>query len=172
MSMPEPTRYYGKYRGTVANNVDPLRQGRLQVQVPDVFGDAPLSTWAMPCFPVAGPQMGQYVIPLVGAGVWVEFEQGDKNYPIWTGCWYGSSAEVPAVALTGSPTAPNMVLQTQGQRTIVLSDLPGDGITLRTATGAMLVINDSGILITNGQGASISLNGNTVTVNQGALVVS
>src|SRR5256886_4952714 len=97
----------------------------------------------------------------------------DKNYPIWTGCWYGSSSEVPTLALGGRPDSPNILLQTTGQHTVLLSDLPGGpGITLRTASGAMLVINDSGILITNGQGASISLNGNTVTVNQGALVVT
>jgi uncharacterized protein involved in type VI secretion and phage assembly len=170
--MPEPTRYLGKYRGTVVANNDPEQRGRLMAQVPDVLGDTP-STWAMPCFPVAGPQMGQYVIPTVGAGVWVEFEQGDINYPVWTGCWYGSAAEVPSIALAGQPDSPNMVLQTRGQRMVVLSDLPnGPGITLRTPSGAMLVINDTGILITNGRGASISLTGNTVTVNQGALVVT
>ncbi|KWX02081.1 baseplate assembly protein [Carbonactinospora thermoautotrophica] len=169
---PEPVRYLGKYRGTVVNNVDPMRLGRIQVQVPDVLGDTP-SSWAMPCLPVAGPGMGQYVVPPVGAGVWVEFEQGDPSYPIWTGCWYGTASEVPPIALGGPPNSPNIVLQTQGQRTVVLSDLPGGpGITLQTASGAAIVINDAGIFITNGQGASISLVGNTVTVNQGALVVT
>ena len=170
--MPDPTRYLGKYRGTVVNNTDPMRMGRLQAQVPDVLGDTP-SSWAMPCLPVAGPQMGQYVVPPVGAGVWIEFEQGDQNYPIWTGCWYGSASEVPPLALGGRPDAPNILLQTTGQHTVLLSDVPGGaGITLRTATGATLVINDAGILISNGQGASISLNGGTVNVNQGALTVT
>ena len=137
----------------------------------DVYGTTP-STFALPCLPVAGPQMGQYVVPPVGAGVWIEFEQGDKDFPIWSGCWYGSEAEVPPVAHTGSPASPNMVLQTQGQHSIVLSDLPGLGITLRIASGAMIVINDSGIVISNGQGASISLVGPTVTINQGALAVT
>jgi uncharacterized protein involved in type VI secretion and phage assembly len=166
--MTEPTRYLGKYRGSVVANVDPMGIGRIQAQVPDVLGSTP-STWAMPCLPVAGPQMGHYVVPPVGAGVWVEFEQGDKNYPIWSGCWYGSRAEVPAPAM---PQPQTMVLQTQGQQTIVLSDQPGVGITLRTASGAMLVINDSGIVISNGQGASISLTGATVAINQGALAIT
>jgi uncharacterized protein involved in type VI secretion and phage assembly len=170
--MPEPSRYVGKYRGTVANNVDPMQMGRIQARVPDVLGDA-MSSWAMPCFPLAGPQMGHYVVPPVGAGVWVEFEQGDPSYPVWTGCWYGSASEVPPIALTGPPGQHNIVMQTQGQHSVVLSDLPGNsGITLRTATGASIVINDNGILITNGQGASISLVGPTVTVNQGALAVT
>lgn len=88
-------RFYGKFRGTVVNNVDPMQMGRLQVIVPDVGGLIP-GTWAMPCFPIAGKQMGAYFIPQIGSGVWVEFEQGDSDYPIWTGCYYGSAAEVPA----------------------------------------------------------------------------
>jgi uncharacterized protein involved in type VI secretion and phage assembly len=170
--MPEPNRYLGKYRGTVVDNVDPMRMGRIQARVPDVLGDA-TSTWAMPCLPLAGPKMGHYVVPPVGAGVWMEFEQGDVSYPIWVGCWYGSADELPSDALTGPPNDSNIVLQTQAQHVIVLSDLPGDGgITLRTATGAAIVINDSGITISNGQGASISLSGPTVTINQGALAIT
>jgi uncharacterized protein involved in type VI secretion and phage assembly len=170
--MAEPTRYLGKYRGTVVNNLDPMRMGRIQAQVPDVLGDIPC-TWAMPCLPLAGPQLGVSVVPPVGAGVWLEFEQGDVSFPIWVGCWYGSSAEVPALAQTGPPGQPNVVVQTQGQQAVVLSDLPGNaGITLKAATGASIVINDSGILISNGKGATISLVGATVTVNQGALSIT
>jgi uncharacterized protein involved in type VI secretion and phage assembly len=170
--MAGPDKYFGKYRGTVVQNVDPMQMGRIQAQVPDVRGEMP-SSWAMPALPLAGPQMGHYAIPLVGAGVWIEFEQGDKDYPIWTGCWWGSAAEVPALALAGVPAEPNILLQTQGQQTIVLSDLPGGpGIMLQTVSGAMLVINDTGILISNGQGATISLVGPTVTVNEGALTVT
>lgn len=170
--MAGPDKYFGKYRGTVVQNVDPMQMGRIQAQVPDVLGEMP-SSWAMPALPLAGPQMGHYAIPLVGAGVWIEFEQGDKDYPIWTGCWWGSAAEVPALALAGVPAEPNILLQTQGQQTIVLSDLPGGpGIMLQTVSGAMLVINDTGILISNGQGATISLVGATVTVNEGALTVT
>ena len=170
--MPDPGKYYGKYRGTVLTTLDPLQIGRLQAQVPDVYGDTP-STWAMPSFPVAGTGMGHFALPAVGAGVWVEFEQGDLNYPIWTGCWYGSSSELPTAAKTGLPASPNMVLQTIGQHTVILSDTPGgEGITLKTATGASLVINDLGITISTGQGATIALTGSTVTINQGALVVT
>lgn len=170
--MPEAGKHYGKYRGTVVNNIDPQQMGRIQVQVPDVLGDV-TSSWAMPCVPLAGTQMGQYVVPLIGSGVWVEFEQGDPSYPIWTGCWWGSAAEVPALALSGPPATPNIVLQTNGQHTMVMSDLPGGpGITLKTPSGASLIISDQGILLNNGKGASITLVGNTVTVNQGALVVT
>lgn len=170
--MPDPTKYYGKYRGTVVTNADPLQMGRIQAQVPDVLGEA-TSSWAMPAVPLAGPQVGQYVIPPVGAGIWVEFEQGNKSFPIWTGCWWGQSAEVPPAALEGSPQTPNIVLQTQGGHVFVMSDIPGGpGITLKTPDGASIVINDTGIMLSNGKGASISLTGNTVTINDGALAVS
>ena len=170
--MSDGQKYYGKYRGMVLNNVDPMQIGRLLVQVPDVAGLIP-SSWAMPCFPISGKQMGAYMIPQIGAGVWVEFEQGDPDYPIWSGCWYGSAAEVPALALAGNPASPNIVLQTTLQNTIVVSDLPGPtgGIMLKSTTGATIIVNDTGIYIQNGKGASLVMVGPSVTINNGALVV-
>jgi uncharacterized protein involved in type VI secretion and phage assembly len=170
--MNDGQKYYGKYRGMVLNNVDPMQIGRLLVQVPDVAGLIP-STWAMPCFPISGKQMGGYMIPQIGAGVWVEFEQGNPDYPIWSGCWYGSAAEVPALALAGNPASPNIVFQSGLQNTLVISDLPGPtgGIMLKSTTGATLIVNDTGIYISNGKGAMITMVGPSVTINNGALVV-
>ena len=79
-----------------------MQQGRIQVQVPDVTGLLPAS-WAMPCVPIAGMQSGMVALPVPGSGVWVEFEQGDPDHPIWTGCFWGSAAEVPALALATPP---------------------------------------------------------------------
>ncbi|MGD1992206.1 MAG: phage baseplate assembly protein V [Anaerolineae bacterium] len=165
--------YYGKYRGMVINNVDPLQIGRLLVQVPDVLG-LNVSSWAMPCVPFTGPQAGTYVVPPVGAGVWVEFEGGDPDHPIWVGGFWGSVAEVPTLALAGVPASPNIVLQTTGQNTIVVSDLPGPtgGIMLKSPGGAMIIVNDTGIYIENGRGASIRLVGPTTDVNNGALTIT
>ena len=117
--------------------------------------------------------MGAYFIPQVGSGVWVEFEQGDSDYPIWTGCYYGIAAEVPALALAGNPASPSIVLQTALQNAVVISDLPGPtgGIMLKSATGATIIVNDTGIYIQNGKGASLIMTGPTVTINNGALVV-
>lgn len=164
--------YYGKYRATVVNNVDPLFTGRIQVTVPDVSGLA-LSSWAMPCFPVAGPQTGALGVPPIGAGVWVEFERGDPDYPIWSGCYYGSAAEVPALHQLTPPGVSAMTLQTVFQNGLTVSDLPGPtgGIVLKSAAGASIIVNDTGIYIQNGRGAAITLIGPTVTVNNGALTV-
>jgi uncharacterized protein involved in type VI secretion and phage assembly len=165
-------KFYGKYRGTVINNIDPMQIGRIQAIVPDVSTVIPTS-WAMPCLPIAGKQMGVYMVPQIGAGVWIEFEQGDPDYPIWTGGYWGSAAEVPALAFTGNPVSPSIVLQTGLQNAIVISDLPGPtgGIMLRSITGATLIVNDTGIYIQNGKGASIIMTGPTVNINTGALTV-
>jgi hypothetical protein len=171
-------RFYGKYRGTVLNNIDPEMRGRLLVQVPDVLGVLP-STWAEACVPLSGPPgppMGTYFVPPVGAAVWVEFERGDPNRPIFTGCRFAGTADVPALAKAGLPVSPNIVLQTLGQHTLMVSDMPPTpatgGIVLKSATGAMVVVNDSGIYISNGKGAMITLIGPTVMINNGALAIT
>jgi uncharacterized protein involved in type VI secretion and phage assembly len=169
--MPDINRYFGKYRGTVANNIDPMQQGRIQVSVPDVTGLVPTS-WALPCLPYAGIQAGLFVVPEIGQTVWVEFEQGNSDYPIWSGCFWGSVADVPALALA-APGVPQLTIQTPLQNTLVVSDVPGPtgGILLKASTGALISISDAGIIISNGQGATIALTGPTVTINEGALAV-
>lgn len=171
--MSDARRYFGKYRGTVVQNVDPEQRGRIQAMVPDVSGLIP-STWAMPCVPIAGKQSGSYFVPQIGAGVWIEFEQGDPDFPVWTGSFWGSAAEVPALGLAGNPASPSVVLQSGLQNVVAISDLPGPtgGIMLKSTTGAMILVNDLGITISNGKGATIVLAGPTVTINNGALVVT
>jgi uncharacterized protein involved in type VI secretion and phage assembly len=166
-------KFYGKYRGMVISNIDPMQIGRLLVQVPDVTGLAP-SSWAMPCFPFSGKQMGAWALPQIGTGVWVEFEQGNADHPIWSGCWFGSPAEVPALALAAPPGISNVVLQTTLQNTLMISDVPGPtgGILLKTTTGALISVSDVGITISNGKGAMIVMAGPTVTINSGALIVT
>jgi len=165
-------QYYGKYRGTVINNVDPMMIGRLMVMVPDVTNVIP-STWAMPCLPFAGIQNGFFAVPTIGSGVWIEYEQGDPDYPIWTGCFFGTAAEPPALAMATPPGLQSVVIQTIGQNTLMLSDMPGPtgGILLKAQSGALISVSDTGIIISNGQGATILMNGPSVMVNEGALEV-
>ena len=92
-------RYFGKYRGKVEYNLDPQQLGRVQVSCPAVLGEGSLS-WAMPCAPYGGAGVGFFAIPPTGANVWVEFEGGDPDYPIYSGCFWGLG-EVPA-----SPAVP------------------------------------------------------------------
>jgi uncharacterized protein involved in type VI secretion and phage assembly len=168
-------RFYGKYRGTVFDNEDPKMLGRLQALVPDVLGQTP-SSWALPCLPMAGTgtPMGVFCVPPIDTGVWIEFEHGDLDWPIWSGCWFTEGAP-PTLTLASPPPISQMVIQTQGGMTLSLSDAPGPqgGILLRTTGGAMISINDvAGIIISNGKGANITVNGPTVSINGTALVVA
>ena len=170
--MAEPNKFYGKYRGTVLTNVDPLQTGRLLVTVPDVHGIAP-SSWAMPCFAFAGKQMGEWALPQIGAHVWVEFEQGDPDRPIWVGGYWRTAAEVPVLAHMVPPAVNGFTIQTTLKNGIVVSDVPGPtgGILIQTTTGAMISVSDVGIVISNGKGAVISMIGPAVDINTGALTV-
>ena len=166
------TKYYGLYRASVVNNIDPMLQGRILVTVIEPGGLFP-SSWANPCVPVAGKQSGVFVLPAINSGVWIMFEEGDPDQPVWLGGWW-SLGEVPAFALTGNPVSPSIVLQTGLQNMISISDMAGPtgGIMLKTIGGAFISVNDvSGVTIFDGKGAMITMVGGVVTVNQGALLI-
>ena len=159
--------FYGKYRGVVAGNDDPLRVGRIQAVVPDVTGGG-VSGWATPCVPFAGKGMGFFALPAIGAGVWIEFERGDPDYPVWSGCWWGSAAEMPTGVLT-PPQSNKVLLQTESGSSILIDV---DGITLTTATGQKVVLSATGIEIDNATGATVALQGPQVSLNGSALEVT
>ncbi len=167
--MNENNEFYGKYRGVVTDNQDPLMMGRIKARVPDVMGDLE-SGWAMPCAPFGGSQTGFFAIPTVGAGVWIEFEHGDPDYPIWSGCWWGSSNEMPPVLL--APPYKKVMINTEGGNSITLDDTPGTGgITLETSDGQKIKMSATGIEIDNGLGAKITMQGPQISMNNGALDV-
>lgn len=112
-------RYFGKYRGTVVNALDPLFKGRVMVLI--TVGGSPVQLWAEACTPYAGPGVGFYAIPPVGAGVWVEFEEGDLERPIWTGCWWRDGEVATMLSPDLPPATPAaatslVVLRTQTAR--------------------------------------------------------
>ncbi len=173
-------KFYGKYRGMVVEGLDPEGRGRILVQVSDVLGIG-VSTWAMPCLPFAGPQMGMYVVPPPNTGVWIEFEKGDPDYPIWTGCWWGSRFEAPLTAQTAPPGLPLVILETALKNGFVVSDtpvpvipplpmgLPAGGIILRSGT-SYIRIDAKGISIF---GLTVTINGVAmVDINNAALTVT
>lgn len=163
--------FYGKFRGLVINNVDPMQRGRLMVQVPEV--SIIPGTWAEACMPVGGPQFGSFAVPMIGASVWVEFEQGDPEKPIWTGVFFKNAAEVPALARAIPPGVPGIAHTTPLQNGVVINDTPGPsgGILIKSGL-ATITMNETGVTIQNGNGASIALVGPQVIINAGALVVT
>jgi hypothetical protein len=178
--------FFGKYRGTVENNIDPDGLGRLQVSAPAVLGIGVLS-WALPCVPYAGEGVGFWAIPPIGANIWVEFEGGNLDYPIWSGCFWVEDEAPPAA--DGLPEVKvfqtNSVIltldDTPGGGGITLSVMPpavttpmsislgADGISIQNQP-ASITLNEIGILLTTGE-PSIQISDVNVDINDGALQV-
>jgi hypothetical protein len=136
--------YYGKYRGKVLDNLDPLVLGRIIPEVAAVPGS--MLNWAMPCVPYAGMQVGFYAIPPIGANVWIEYEGGDPNFPIWSGCFWGEG-ELPLEA------PPTMKVFKTDFITMILNDTPEiGGFTLECISPAVdvpltMTFNSTGVTI-------------------------
>jgi uncharacterized protein involved in type VI secretion and phage assembly len=157
-------KFYGKHRGKVTSNTDPLMQGRIRAKVPAVFGDDECG-WALPSAPYGGDGVGFFFVPPVDANVWIEFEGGDPDYPIWTGCFW-DIGKTPAV-----PGLEGIKIIKTDTATIKISDLPGiGGITIETTNGLKMVMDITGIELSNGA-ASVKLTPASVSVNNGALEV-
>lgn len=130
------TAFYGKYRGTVIDNNDPQSMARLKAIVPAVLGTVPTG-WALPCSPYAGPLSGLHVVPPVGAGVWMEFEGGDPDYPIWTGGWWGSGQLPPEE--TAKPARPPLKILRSDRGLIVALDDDDQTIAISDISGTNLL---------------------------------
>ncbi|MBP5974999.1 baseplate assembly protein [Brasilonema sp. CT11] len=165
--------FYGKYRGVVSDNKDPWKIGRVRGKVEAVYGDRE-SGWALPSVPYAGKGVGLFLIPPVGALVWIEFENGDPNYPIWTGCFWADDKVGPEV-LPAKPAEPEMKVLKTEIGTIAINDARGkESITIEAKIGNQTMkieMNASQIEITNGT-ASIQLRGRTVSINKDGLEVT
>jgi uncharacterized protein involved in type VI secretion and phage assembly len=159
-----PSTYYGKYRGIVTDNQDPLRLGRIQTRVQDVLGSDDIG-WALPALPYAGDGVGLYLIPPVGASVWIEFEHGDIEYPIWTGCFWSGRDQLP-----GSAPSPDVKVLKTGATTITLTDTSGQASIVIETGNLKIAMDSQGITLSNGS-QKIVLSTSNVSVNDGALEV-
>jgi len=110
-------RFYGKYSGQVTDNEDPDKLGKVKVKVPSVLG-TDLEVWARPCLPYA-----HFFIPAVQTRVWVEFEAGDPQFPLWVGVLY-ASGEVPPGADVSPPEV--RVIKTAAGHRVELGDKDGE----------------------------------------------
>jgi len=143
-------KFYGKYQGTVVDNTDEQKRGRLKVRVPAVLSKA--EVWARPCLPP-----GHFFAPDVGATIWVEFEAGDLDYPIWVGTWYTAEA-VPTEAKVSPPS--HRVVHTKAGHLVDVSDESGkERILIRHATNSFVSIAaDGSVTISNQKGSHLYLN--------------
>jgi len=158
--------FYGKYRGIVSDNRDPLNMGRIRARIPDVLGENECG-WALPSLPYAGNGVGLFLLPPLNSSVWMEFEQGNPDYPIWTGCFWAKEGDAPL-----TPAVPEKKLLKTDTGTITLDDTPGSGgVFIETTAGMKISIDSASITIDDGQGGSIKLTGPQVSINDGALEV-
>lgn len=164
---PETRRFYGKYRGKVAVNVDPLFLGRIIPIVPAISPE-PL-TWAMPCTPYAGEQVGFYAIPPIDANVWIEFEAGDPNLPVWTGCFW-EEGQIPFVV----PNPDMFIFQTTSLKLMMRDIIGTGGITLELGPPAIdtpIIINMSSAGISITTEATFSVSSTATTMNSDTLTI-
>jgi uncharacterized protein involved in type VI secretion and phage assembly len=174
-------KYYGKYRGIVVDNNDPEKLGRLKVKVPSVLGNDVVTGWAMPCLPYGGiANQGFLAIPEIDAGVWVEFEAGDLEYPVWVGTYWGKpggESELPKPnqadgsedsSVQEPPT--RKIMKTKQGHTIQLEDKEGEEMVLivEAVNGEVITMDKNGIKITDGANShEVALNGSGISVSDG-----
>ena len=155
------SRMYGKYRGIVSDVDDPDGMGRIKAKVDALNGSE--TTWALPVVPFAGSGHGLVLIPEAGDGVWIEFEAGDTNRPLWTGGWWASGAMPP-----DGDIKKRALVCSNGHKLVLDED--GEIVQLKHAGGAEITLTASDITIKIGT-AQIVLSASGVNVNNGALTV-
>jgi len=150
-------RYYGKYRGFVTDNKDPEQRGRLRLRVPSVLGDAE-SGWALPSLPFGGlADQGLFTMPELDAQVWVEFEAGNVDQPIWTGTFWQEAGDPPAESAKLPPTT--RVLKTPAGHTLQFDDEAGkEKFRLAHPAGTELSVDEKGTaVLTDARGNTLTL---------------
>jgi uncharacterized protein involved in type VI secretion and phage assembly len=173
--------FHGKYRGLVVDNEDPENLGRLKAKVPSVLGTEIVTGWAMPCVPLGGAaNQGVLFVPEVGAGVWVEFEEGDLEFPVWVGTYWSKpngESELPKPndpggaehdAVQSPPT--RKIIKTMKGHTIQFEDADGDEMVILVdgVNGHVLVMDKDGIKISDGvNGHEFVLDGDGVSITDG-----
>lgn len=165
----QSSKFYGKYRGRVTDNRDPLLRGRLRLQVPQVLGSS--EVWALPCVPYAGDGVGLFALPKPGTTLWVEFEAGDPSYPIWTGMLWALGDIDPADA------RPEVKFLKTDKFTLKIDDALGE-IVIENQSGSQIVIGPLEVKIKSSSvtteatgGKKTELSAVSYSVNNAALEV-
>lgn len=157
-------RFFGKFKGIVVSNADPQNLGRLLVRVPDVLRDQEI--WASACVPyagqkVSGKQTGFFAVPPDASHIWIEFEGGNPDFPIWVGCqWIANQTD-------SAEAAPDVVVLRNGAGSITMSESSGE-IILEAADSTTVTIGSGGITL-EGTEINFSANGSVVSISASGL---
>lgn len=156
------TSYFGKYRGIVSDVDDPNNMCRIRAAVPAVLGSETCG-WALPAAPFAGDGHGMVMLPKLGSGVWIEFEAGRLDAPIWTGAWW-ASGQRPDPQGAGV-----RVIVSEKGHTLVLDD-EADEVRLIHGSGPEIKLTDSEIVLTVGA-CEIRISGDNISLNNGLIKI-
>lgn len=157
------SRFYGKYKGIVAEIGENDYYCSIRAYVPAVYGEEILSPWANPHVPFAGPNYGFVLLPKINDRVWIEFEGGDISRPIWTGYYWSCDNEIPHTVENDI-----RVLVTPKGHKIILDD-KNDEIRLQVEDSEISLSNNE-IILQKGT-SKIVIRDYEVNINEGALVV-
>ena len=101
----------------------------------------------------------------IGTNIWVEFEGGNIDAPIWAGCFWGDGdcpGQLPQVK----------IIKTQAA-TITLDEVnAASPVVIETPSGNRITITAQGITLESASGAKVELSGPQVSINNGALEVT
>lgn len=170
----KPEHYYGKYAGLVVDNAAPAsgaHRGDVVVTVPGILEETADGSGSQPLQVTASPSFlpGFFFVPNQGDAVWVEFVDGDINYPIWTGVWY-PPGDTPQTVAAAAPTLDQRVIRTRSGQVIQFDDTDGseqlvikdeknkasitfdkNGITITSDTGIALICGQSSLKLSDQQ---------------------
>lgn len=172
-------QYFGKYSGIVKDNRDDDKLGVVGVSVPTVFpaDEVVPARAALP--------FGMYFVPENDTRVWVEFEGGDPEFPLWTGVQHAAgtfAAEAaknpPTIRAFKTVTGHLLIFDdTDGSESVVLTDgknahkltFDKDGIKLTDGKNNHVITLDSnGIKVTDGKNShEIEMSSSAVNVKHG-----
>lgn len=149
--MPNPPKERDRWTGIVVSNDDPLRLGRIKVNIPGIYDevDVEFLPWAIPEDTWVGSKVANLVVPEVGTTIRGIFDNGDLYKPIYIGkiTNYSGADESgdPSVAedlreslLNGSDYPETMLL---------FSTDDGESVTVNRSTGLMKISHRSGLMI-------------------------
>ena len=155
--------YFGVYKGVVCNIKDPEKRGRIKVTCPEVLGATVESAWCDPCVPVAYDGGGDFCIPHIDETVWLMFQGGDSNKPVYFGGWWQKD-KTPFS--TGYSNVDKTRIISYGDCTITMSS---GSININIGSGnGDLIIQDKKVIINGDLEVQGNISMNNISNNAGS----
>ena len=154
--------YYGKYRGIVTDVDDPDNLCRIRARVDNVLNGQETG-WAVPASPFAGDGHGMVMLPAIGSGVWIEFEAGSLDHPIWSGGWWANGQRPDPQG------AKLRVIVSETGNQVILDD-DSDEVRIVHNGGPEIKITSSEIVMTVGS-CELKIGTTDISLNNGLIKV-